>query len=367
MKFSFFSPYYGDGGVATATTRLAEQFSVRGHETDLVTFQHDSPFLEESPFRVVDLNAKRTATSVFGLVRYLRRERPDVLLSTHYYANVVSVLAVRLSGTSPHLILTERLHVGTVLRDSDRLKDRVLLRLMQATYQRADSVVTVSEAAADDLSELVGIPRSSVKAIYNPTLVNEVFDAADHPVNHPWFEDESKTVLLGVGRLAPEKDFETLLRAFDAFRGDSDVRLVILGEGPERPTLEDLASELGIEDSVDLHGFVDNPYTFMRNADLFVLSSQLEGMPNVLVEALALGTPVVATDCPSGPRELLDGGHGGELVPVGDDTAMAEAIRTQLANPERAASQVEYVQPTLEKFRPECAAERYLNLVPQQD
>lgn len=363
MKFSFFSPYYADGGVASTTTRLAEQFEAAGHETELVTFQHDSPFLEDGPFNVVDLEARRTATAVPGLARYYRRTHPDVVLSTHYYANIVSVLAKLLSRTSPTLVLTERIHIGTVLRNSNRPKDLLLLKLMRLTYPRAEHVVTVSKDAADDLADLVGIPRSDVQAIYNPTLVEEVYQKAEEPVEHPWFSSESPEVILGVGRLAPEKDFRTLLEAFASVTDERETRLIVLGDGPEHSSLETRAAELEVADRVDFPGFVDNPYTYMRNADLFVLSSKLEGMPNVLVEALAVGTPVVATDCPSGPRELLADGRYGELVPVGDHAAMSDAIERQLSDPERTAEQIAEVQSTLKQFRPNRSAAKYLDLV----
>lgn len=363
MRIAFFAPYIGDGGVGTAVTRLADQFSARGHETHLVTFQHDCPFLDRTSIRVFDLHSRRTATSSVGLIRYLRRHQPDAVISTHYFANIVAVLSRSLSLTNPTLILTERLQIGPILTNPDRLKDRLLPTLMRLTYPRADRVVAVSQTAAKDLVDFVGLDREHVVAIYNPTLVDRVFEGAEEPVDHPWFGSEQPPVVLAAGRLAPEKDFQTLIRAFSQLTDRTDARLLILGEGRQRATLERLIHDLGVSDRVELYGFAENPYKFMQAADLFVLSSRHEGMPNVLVEAAALGTPIVATDCPSGPRELLDDGRGGELVPVGDAEALADAICRQLTHPERAQEQIQRIQPKLEAFSPEYAGEQYLKLL----
>lgn len=368
MKFAFFIPYFRDGGVETTTVRLARQLSQRGHETDLVTFQHDSPYLKDSPFRTLDLDARRTLTSIPKLVRYLRRERPDVVISAHHFANIIAVVTRSLSRTDPELVVTERLQISHVLSDSDNPKDRLLPPLMRLTYPRADHIVTVSRDAGDALADIIGVPPDSIDAIYNATLVDEVFDKAEEPLNHPWFQDDNMKIVLGVGRLKPQKDFESLIRAFAQVRAErDDVRLVVLGEGDRRPALESLAEDLGVADAIDLNGFVDNPYVFMQNADVFVLSSRYEGMPNVLVEAAALGTPVVATDCPSGPRELLNDGEGGELVSVGDVNAMAEAITYQLDHPTEARERLEGIQDNLAEFRPEQTVKRYLELVERGD
>jgi len=363
MRVAFCIPYYAEGGVETTTHRLATCFRERGHAVDLLTFQHDSPYLgPDSPFDVVDLEAGRTLTSLPAVVRYLRRERPDMLISVHYFTNVVSVLATRLARVDTHLVLTERVLVSHVLADEGPVKSRLLHALMRLTYPLADSRVTVSKDAAGDLAALARLDFEDVTPIYNPTLVPEVFEGAEEPLDHPWFdEDADAPVVLGVGRLSDQKDFTTLLRAFA--RLDADANLIILGEGENRGELESLVDELGVSDRVELPGYVDNPYRYMARADLFVLSSRFEGMPNVLVEAAALGTPVVATDCPSGPRELLGPEDAGEIVPVGDDEAMAEAIAYQLDHLEEARERIDRLQPTLEQFRPEVACERYLSLL----
>lgn len=362
MNISFFVPYFQEGGVETTVCRLAAQFADRGHDVDLLTFGHENRYIDDTPFTLVDLGASRTLASLPGLVRYLYQQVPDALLSVHYFANVVSVAGRAAANTDTVLILTERINISHVFRETESWKYRILPKLMRLSYPRADARVAVSQDAAADLAQFIGMPERSVSAIYNPTLVDEVFEKATEPVDHPWF-DADVPVLLGVGRLTDQKDFTTLLQAFSRLTTDLDARLLVLGEGENRNQLERLATELDVSDTVAFPGFVDNPYKYIRAADLFVLSSRFEGMPNVLVEAAAIGTPIVATDCPSGPRELLQDGATDALIPVGDPERMAETIEHQLANPEKAQRQIERLQPKLDQFRPDVACDEYLSLI----
>ncbi len=193
-------------------------------------------------------------------------------------------------------------------------------------YPWADEIVTVSNGVADDFASITGLRRERIQVIYNPVVTPEILEKAEEPLNHPWFTPGEPPVILSVGRLAKQKDYPTLIRAFALVHRECPARLMILGEGEERPKLEALIQELGLDDDVSLPGFVDNPYAYMSRAAVFVLSSAWEGFGNVLVEAMAVGTPVVATDCPSGPAEILGGGKWGKLVPVGDIEKIAKAI-----------------------------------------
>jgi glycosyltransferase involved in cell wall biosynthesis len=206
--------------------------------------------------------------------------------------------------------------------------------------------------------QLSPIPIQKVHVIYNPVVSPELYEKADAPLEHPWFRSNQPPVILGVGRHRPQKGFDTLLRAFARVRQETPARLVILGEGPERPNLERLASELGVAADVDMPGFDPNPFRYMRRAGVFVLSSRYEGLPNVLIQALACGCPVVSTDCPSGPSEILDGGRYGALVPVDDVEAMAGAIVRALLGQVAPAPSA-----WLEQFRVEVVAEQYLRVM----
>jgi glycosyltransferase involved in cell wall biosynthesis len=199
-------------------------------------------------------------------------------------------------------------------------------RLIRWAYPRADAVVAVSQGVASDLVEVCGIAASHVHVLNNPVVTPETARMRSEPVDHPWLRDPTLPVVLAVGRLVPQKDFGTLLEAFALARRSRAARLVILGEGPLRAELEATVRRLDVAADVDLPGFCANPYAAMAAADVFVLSSAWEGSPGVLIEAMSCGTPVLSTDCPSGPRQILDGGRWGRLVPVGDAQAMANGL-----------------------------------------
>ncbi|MGB2886052.1 MAG: glycosyltransferase, partial [Dehalococcoidia bacterium] len=203
----------------------------------------------------------------------------------------------------------------------------------------------------------LGLPRKKIEVIYNPVITPELLEKAREPVDHPWFQPGEPPVVLGVGRLTEQKDFPTLLRAFALVRKERAARLVILGEGEDRPELKALVDELGIAEDVDMPGFVDNPYGYMAGAAVFALSSRWEGLPTVLIEAMALGKPVVATDCPSGAREILNDGRYGTLVPVGDAKRLATGISGMLEHP------VEPLPSWVDRFRPDCTIQAYLKAI----
>jgi glycosyltransferase involved in cell wall biosynthesis len=209
---------------------------------------------------------------------------------------------------------------------------------MRLLYPCADAIVAVSQGVADDLRRITRLPAERFRVIANPVITPDLAEQAREAVDHPWLTESSPPVILGIGRLTRQKDFPTLLRAFALVSEQFACRLMILGEGRDRDALERLARELGVAQRVALVGFRANPYAYLQRARLFVLSSAWEGSPNALTEALALGIPVVATDCPSGPREILDGGRLAPLVPVGDVPALADAIHQMLTSPADAAA-----------------------------
>jgi glycosyltransferase involved in cell wall biosynthesis len=226
-------------------------------------------------------------------------------------------------------------------------------------YPAADVIVAVSSGVADDLARVTALPRNQIRPIYNPVVTHELITQSQETVDHPWFSANAPPVVLGVGRLAAQKDFSTLIRAFARVRATREVRLLILGEGRKRPTLEALAASLGVAKDVSLPGFCDNPFSAMAYAAVFVLSSAYEGLPGVLIQALACGCPVVSTDCPSGPAEILEAGTHGLLVPVGDDAALATAICSTLNAP----PQADWLRARAAEFSVEKATDRYLEIL----
>jgi glycosyltransferase involved in cell wall biosynthesis len=209
-------------------------------------------------------------------------------------------------------------------------KDRLIIRLLRFFYPRTQCVVAVSEGVAEGLIKMTGISPGQVDVVYNPVVTSELFQKAAEIPDHPWLADPRKQVILAVGRLTEQKDYPTLIRAFARICQQHDIYLVVLGDGQERQKIEKLIVDFQLEARVDMPGFVSNPFAYMSHADLFVLSSRHEGLPTVLIEAMACGCPVVSTDCPSGPAEILDNGHYGQLVPVADVARLAEAIVSTL-------------------------------------
>lgn len=325
----------GDGGVGKGRIRLANEFARRGFKVDLLLGAFDGPY-RDLVGEGVPVHALGTTHAVFGvpqLARYLRHYCPRVLLTQRIRVLVLAERARRWAGVPVQLMVTVNTQLSRHFESMPSAKVDSQTKRLQRYFPRADTVLAVSQGVAADTCGLLGWPSEAVPVVPNPAIHPGLRLRRTDRVDHPWLQGAGPPVLLAVGRLAPQKDFPTLLRAFSRLRGHREARLVILGEGDERAALVALAEALDIRQAVDLPGFVTDPHAWMARASLVVLSSAWEGFGNVLVEALALGTPVVATDCPSGPREILANGRYGPLVPVGDDAALAAAIERVLADP----------------------------------
>jgi glycosyltransferase involved in cell wall biosynthesis len=293
------------------------------------------------------------------LVRYLRRERPQVLLSAMTDMNLAALWARRLARVPTELVISEHINLSQSVQaafNRRKWRYRFLPPLLARTYPWAEAIIAVSIGVADDLSTLAEIPRERILTIYNPVVTPDLEEKSRALCDHPWFAPGSPPVLLAVGRFTAQKDLPTLLRAFARVRRIRPVRLLLLGEGEERTKLEALVRELGVAADVALPGFVLNPFPYMARAAMLVLSSLHEGLAMVVIEALACGCPVVSTDCPSGPAEILEGGRYGALVPVGDVEAMAKAIHAALDG----THDPELLKTRAAEFSLERAAERYL-------
>ena len=317
------------GGAERISVNLAKGIAARGLTVDLVLVRRVGPYLERLPagVRLIDLGCRRHLTCFVPLVRYLRRQRPEVLLSALTHTNLYALAARRLARSGTRVVIRINNTLTEELRVSRGLVARVFRpALARRLYPGADGIVAVSHGAAEGLRIALGSLGIPVHVIPNPVLVPSLYEQAGQPLNHPWFGQGSTPVFLAVGRLAPQKDFRTLIRAFALVHSRMPARLMILGEGEERARLERLIAEYGLQQDVQLPGFVSNPYPYIAAASGVVLSSRYEGAPSVLVEALALGTPVVSTDCPSGPGEILEGGRWGRLIPVGDVAALADGM-----------------------------------------
>jgi glycosyltransferase involved in cell wall biosynthesis len=388
---------FSGGGMERSMLRLAEAFLARGLAVDFVVGEAKGELLQDVPAkaRVVEL-AKRPVLrarphglaadprafalllrpkSMMGmlkplvrrlpsLVGYLRETRPDAILAAEPRYNVIAVWGRQLSGLDSRVVISERIQVSRHATFGGPWGEQGLRDLLRRAYLGADAIVAVSDGVADDLAAHANIPRARISTVYNPVVGPDLVAKAQLRPDHPWFAPGEPPVILAAGRLDPQKDFATLIRAFAELRARRPARLMILGAAnPRTPAcaeeLRALPGALGITADVALPGFVDNPFAFMAHAAVFVLSSLYEGLPGVLIQALACGCPVVSTDCPSGPLEILDGGRFGPLVPVGNVAALARAIEQVLDHPPAA----EKLRARADLFTVQRAVDHYLKLL----
>lgn len=324
----------GGGGAERVMINLAQGFVEHQLSVDLVLVQAKGPYLSQLPagVNIVTLNSSRLLLSIPKLIQYLKKKQPKFLLSALEDTNFVAILAGKIAGNSTQVAVTVHNNLSRESRNSPQLKRRLTPTLVGWFYPSADYVIGVSKGVTDNLITL-GSPPEKTHSIYNPIVSAQLLEQLQEPVDHSWFASGQPPVILGVGRLTPQKDFATLIRAFSQVRKQYKARLMILGEGSKLDYLKDLVQDLDLTENVAFPGFVDNPYSYMAQAGVLVLSSAWEGFGNVLVEAMAAGTPVVSTDCESGPAEILAQGQYGKLVPVGDSQAMAAAILATLTEP----------------------------------
>lgn len=353
-----------DGGVERILINLMHSFVRRGLKVDLVLNRTGGPFMSQVPpeVNIVELSALLPfRDGIPKLAHYLRKERPLVMISSIHLNTEVALLAKVFALSSTKVFVREASHLSSeAKREIDFTGSSQKIRwapfLAKLLYPWANGIIAISKGVAEDLAQITGLSEKRIQVIYNPTITPNLNKKALEPIEHPWFKAEEPPVIIGVGRLERQKDFPTLIKAFALVRQRYSCRLVILGQGRDRQNLNKLIEELDLKTDVAMLGFVENPYPYIAKATGFVLSSIWEGFGNVIVEAMALGTPVVSTNCPSGPAEILDNGKYGWLVPMGDDKAMAEAILSILSNESKPVD-----ADWLKQFTLETVSEKYLD------
>lgn len=364
-RLAIFVPSMGGGGAERVMVTLANGFAARGHPVDLVLASATGPCLADvgGDVRVVDLAAGRVLPAIPALARYLRRERPAAMLAALSHANLAAILARMAARTQTRLVVSERASLAGVKATYTGAYHRAIRLGMRLLYGRADAVIAVSQAMAREVVAHTGLPPARVHAIYNPVVTPALLRMVEAPADHPWLTGERTVpVVLAVGRLSHEKNLPLLLEAFARLRRGRPARLLLLGEGPDRPALEALAERLGIAADVDFAGFATNPFPAMRAADLYVMSSRFEGLPNALVQAMACGARLISTDCPTGPAEILDNGRWGRLVPPDDVAAMAGAMAAALDDPTPPDTRAR-----AEAFRADTIIDEYLAVLLDKD
>ena len=359
-RIAFFLATSGHSGVDRLMRNLIPAVARRGYAVDQLKVRGHGPDLGDAPgVRVVDLGSAHVWSSLPALTRYLRRERPRVMLSDKDKVNRCGVVARALAGATDRtrLVLRSGTTISVDLAHRGPVDRWIQRNSMRWLYRQAHAVVVPSDAAARDLVTYAGLPAPLVRTVPSPVLPATLLGQRPAPPDHPWYAPGAPPVILGVGELSPRKDFATLVRAFAALRAQGrDCQLVILGRGGQHDALQALAAQLGVAGHVALPGFSSEVFAHMTHAAAFALCSRWEGMPVVLIEALGCGTPVVATDCPGGSRELLQDGAIGALVPIGDVDALAAALSHVLAQPK----DVEHNRTAARPYEIEHATSAYL-------
>lgn len=358
-RIAILLPDLRGGGAERVNLVLAQEFVACGHAVDFVLMRAEGELLGLVPegARVVDLGAPRFRDLPGPLVRYLRRERPDAVLAAMWPLTSVAVLARWRARASARLVLSDHNTLSRAYADRGAAHRAFLRASLRATYPFADARVAVSAGVAEDLARLGGLERDRVTIVHNP-IPSVVPGPVPEAVEALWRGPRGRRIL-AVGSFKEQKNLPHLIRAFAHIAESIDARLMLLGEGGLRPELEALVREMGVVDRVAMPGFAADPGPYYASADLFVLSSDYEGFGNVIVEALGHGLPVVSTDCPSGPAEILGNGRYGRLVPVGN----AEALATAMAEALTTEHDREALRRRPADFAPAKAADRYLELL----
>lgn len=359
-KIALFVPNLEGGGAERMMVNLANTYVSKGLHVDLVLATKCGPYVKLVDKKVNIHNLSISFTNpllIIRLIKYMRREKPKAMLSAMTYPNVALLTAHYFARISVQLVISERVTMGIQAKKILSLKERLKPFAARLTYARADHIVAISEGVANNLQETIGIPREKITTIYNPVVTKALLEPHPRP-EHPFFSSERK-IILAAGRLVPQKDFSTLIRAFHKLTKKINLYLIILGDGPLYTELNKQVESLGLTQIVSLPGYVENLFSYMQHASIFVLSSAWEGFGNVLVEAMACGCPVVSTDCPSGPAEILAHGQYGPIVQPGDENALANEIYNTLQRP--LSSKV--LRKRACEFKASVIADQYLQLL----
>ncbi len=335
MKIVIFLPDFRKGGAQAMMINLANHWASQNHDI-LIVAGSRAGGLDERVAGAVNIVTGPGGGALSGLLplrKVLKDRQPDILISALYHANIVAVLASLFIIKKPRIILTERNYLSSSLGELPPVKRSLFKILVSLLYKRADRIVGISKGVCSDLIENHRLPPHMIGHIYNPVIAEDADTKLQETAVHKWFQDKDRPVFIAAGRLVPQKDYPTMLRAFQDFIKHTPARLIILGTGHLEGTIRDLRDALGLNDHVDFTGQVGNPLSYFKQADAFILSSAWEGFGNVVVEALYAGLTVISTDCKSGPAEILEDGRYGYLSPVGDFKSLSENMRRAMTHP----------------------------------
>lgn len=333
MKIVIITPLFALSGVPLAQVRFARALSARGYLVELLIghIHQEYTFVPPDGLKTTILNCQNVRSMLMPLVRYFQTEKPDVVFSAEDHLNTLVLIAAMIAGSKAKISGSSRVTPFDTYSSVPFSKRWVLKQFARAVMSRADALTCVSKEMVDQYRKVFDSPPHI--CVYNIVDDKHSRSRMSETVEHAWFVDKEMPVLVAAGRLAPWKGFSDLIEAIALLIDKRQTRLLILGDGPLRDELQELIDMRGLRDTVELVGYVENPLKYFARSDVFVLSSLVEGMPNVLVEAMMCGCTPVSTNCPTGPNELLQNGKYGYLVPMRDPAAMAAAIEQALDNP----------------------------------
>ena len=339
ISVAFFLPSLEPGGTERNVVNLVNNIDRAKYATSLVLGQKEGDFIKEvhSDIPIVTLSASNSLYLFFKLIRYFKQQKPDVFISAFPRINVVCIAAKIYSRVNTKVVVTEHSVFSLLPVIAKNMWRGTFARFFMPTlcrlmYPCADTIICVSEGIKADLVKILGSSKK-IEVIYNPVIDEKVYKLAAKPVSHPWFSDSKIPIIIAAGRLVACKDYSTLINAFNMVQKNQPARLVILGRGPKKEELMRLIETMGLAGSVAFLGFQENPYAYMKKASVFALASLQEGFGNVIIEAMACQVPVVSTNCPTGPGEIIEHMKNGILVSMGDAQSMAVEIIKILQNP----------------------------------
>lgn len=333
-RICFFSPNFLGGGAERVISILAKNFSEQGYKVDLIVIEKVGPYLKDIPdsVNIIDFNCKKMVLSLPKLVQYLKNTNPDILFTSHIHVSTMVAFAKFISRVETKVVIRQPTMLAPAKKEKS-LSNLLRLELFLMSLKFVNKIILTSEYMKEEFLRYSLKNINKVVIIHNPVDISKIQKESCEQVCHDFFDDSENTpVIIAVGRLNKVKDFSTLIKAFSIVRKHTSCRLIILGEGELRSELIHLAKELNLLDQISMPGFVENPYKYMKNSNLFVSSSLWEGFPNGLVEAMACGLNIVATNCEGGSAEILENGKWGKLVPINDEITLATEITKLLKN-----------------------------------
>lgn len=356
-KLFIVRPTMGYGGADKITLTLLQHLDQKEFELHLILMKAEGEFIKDIPtyVNVIDCKSKNLWFFILPLYKILKKENPDIVFSTS-------------GGTNMPLSLCSLIHKGrayrSILSERSIITKTTMIWVKRILYPFADEYTAVSEGVKSNMAELLKIQHDKIRVVNNPIITSDLLNKSKEECNHLWFSEKRKIpVMLHVGRFVPQKDHDTLIKAFHELRKEIKVRLFLLGEGPLKQDIKNLVKKLDLSEDVIFAGFDKNPFKYMTNCDLFVLSSKQEGMPGVLIQAMACGAACISTDCKSGPNEIIKTDENGILVPVGNTHDMTIAMKSLLIKPDLRRKIGERGKLSVSKFNVDTALKSYKTVI----